>query len=105
MLPSVVVTSAIIVHGGAGAVEDERRARCVAGCEAAAQAGWAHLTTGGSALDAVEAAVRALEDDPEFNAGYGSVLTRAGASRSTPASWTASAPSARSARCRGCAIR
>jgi beta-aspartyl-peptidase (threonine type) len=72
------VTPAIIVHGGAGAVEDERRDRCVAGCAAAAAVGWERLTGGGSALDAVEAAVRALEDDPEFNAGHGAVLTRAG---------------------------
>jgi len=71
------VKPAIIVHGGAGDIEDQRRDRCVAGCEAAAQAGWARLQAGGSALDAVEAAVRALEDDPEFNAGYGAVLTRA----------------------------
>jgi beta-aspartyl-peptidase (threonine type) len=71
------VKPAIIVHGGAGDIEDERRDRCVAGCEAAAQAGWARLQAGASALDAVEAAVRALEDDPEFNAGYGAVLTRA----------------------------
>ena len=72
------MTPAIIVHGGAGAVEDARRARCIAGCEAAAAAGWAALDGGRSALDAVEAAVRALEDDEEFNAGYGAVLTRAG---------------------------
>jgi beta-aspartyl-peptidase (threonine type) len=69
---------AIIVHGGAGTVEDERRAACVAGCEAGARAGFAVLAGGGSALDAVEAAVRVLEDDPEFNAGYGSVLNRLG---------------------------
>ena len=68
----------IIVHGGAGAVEDERRAVCVAGCESAADAGFAVLAQGGSALDAVEAAVRVLEDNPEFNAGYGAVLNRAG---------------------------
>ncbi len=66
------------MHGGAGDVEDARRARVVAGCEAAAAAGWARLEAGGSALDAVEAAVRALEDDEEFNAGYGAVLSRAG---------------------------
>src|SRR4051812_13907478 len=69
---------AIIVHGGAGTVEDARRAGCIGGCERAAQAGWARLQEGGSALDAVEAAVRVLEDDPEFNAGYGSVLNRMG---------------------------
>ncbi|HWE31578.1 MAG TPA: isoaspartyl peptidase/L-asparaginase, partial [Polyangia bacterium] len=72
------MTAAIIVHGGAGDIEDARRARCIAGCEAAAAAGWARFDAGGSALDAVEAAVRALEDDEEFNAGYGAVLSRAG---------------------------
>ena len=65
------------MHGGAGDIEDARRARCVAGCVAAAEAGWRALA-GGSALDAVEAAVRALEDDPEFNAGHGAVLSREG---------------------------
>jgi L-asparaginase / beta-aspartyl-peptidase len=69
---------AIIVHGGAGAIEDERRAACVAGVERAAQAGWQVLAGGGSAIDAVCAAVRVLEDDAEFNAGYGSVLTQLG---------------------------
>jgi beta-aspartyl-peptidase (threonine type) len=72
------VSAAIIVHGGAGTVEDSRRARCIGGCEAAAEVGWRCLDGGGSALDAVEAAVRALEDDEEFNAGYGAVLTRDG---------------------------
>jgi beta-aspartyl-peptidase (threonine type) len=72
------MSAAIIVHGGAGRVEDSRRARCIAGCEAAAAIGWRTLAAGGSALDAAEAAVRALEDDEEFNAGYGSVLTRDG---------------------------
>jgi beta-aspartyl-peptidase (threonine type) len=46
---------------------------------AAVLAGWRLLAAGGSALDAVEAAVRALEDDPRFNAGRGSVLNRDGA--------------------------
>jgi beta-aspartyl-peptidase (threonine type) len=45
---------------------------------AAVLAGWRVLAAGGGALDAVEAAVRALEDDPRFNAGRGSVLTRDG---------------------------
>jgi beta-aspartyl-peptidase (threonine type) len=40
--------------------------------------GWQVLQSGGSALDAVEAAVRALEDDPQFNAGTGSSLTTVG---------------------------
>jgi L-asparaginase / beta-aspartyl-peptidase len=39
-------------------------------------AGWAVLEGGGSALDAVEAAVRSLEDDILFNAGRGAVFTR-----------------------------
>ncbi len=69
---------AMVVHGGAGTVEDARRAACVAGCERAAEAGGRVLAHGGSALDAVCAAVVVLEDDPEFNAGYGSVLTRMG---------------------------
>jgi L-asparaginase / beta-aspartyl-peptidase len=46
---------------------------------AAVAAGWCLLTAGGRALDAVEAAVRSLEDHPRFNAGRGSTLTRDGA--------------------------
>jgi beta-aspartyl-peptidase (threonine type) len=69
---------AIIVHGGAGADPVDGREELRAGVRAAAQAGWARLTDGGSAVDAVEAAVRALEDHPRFNAGRGSVLTAAG---------------------------
>jgi len=44
----------------------------------AVAAGWRALAEGGTALDAVEAAVRSLEDHPRFNAGRGSVLTAAG---------------------------
>src|SRR4051812_38119612 len=69
---------ALIVHGGAGVLDADRVPRCLAGCEAAARAGWAVLARGGSALEAVEAAVRVLEDDGEFNAGYGAVLNRDG---------------------------
>jgi len=67
----------IIVHGGAGAnpaeAGDFRQ-----GVRDAALAGWRVLADGGAALDAVEGAVRALEDDPRFNAGRGSVLNRDG---------------------------
>jgi beta-aspartyl-peptidase (threonine type) len=70
--------TAIIVHGGAGATEPERFDRLRAGVRAAAAAGDAILAAGGAALDAVVAAVRVLEDDPEFNAGRGSALTRDG---------------------------
>ena len=69
---------AIIVHGGAGVADPERGPPAIAGCERAARAGFSILDRGGSALDAVEAAVRVLEDDPEFNAGFGSVLDREG---------------------------
>ncbi len=71
-------SSAIIVHGGAGLVGEERHARLREGVRRAAEAGDAVLIAGGSALDAVVAAVRVLEDDPEFNAGTGSALTRDG---------------------------
>ena len=56
--------------------EQERCARN--GLEAALAAGSAILEKRGSALDAVEAAVRVLEEDPCFNAGRGSVLTATG---------------------------
>lgn len=72
------LTPAVVVHGGAGDIDAARHPACVAGCEAAAAAGLAVLTGGGSALDAAQAAVRVLEEDPEFNAGVGSVLTRDG---------------------------
>jgi beta-aspartyl-peptidase (threonine type) len=70
--------TAIIVHGGAGTISADRHERCRAGVRAGAEAGHALLAAGGSALDAVVAAVRVLEDDPEFNAGTGSALTRDG---------------------------
>lgn len=69
---------ALVVHGGAGADPLEGRAELREGIDAAVRAGWGRLRDGGSALDAVEAAVRALEDHPRFNAGRGSVLTAAG---------------------------
>jgi len=68
----------VLVHGGAWDIPDDLCAGAREGCEAAARAGWAALERGGSALDAVEAAVRTLEDDPRFNAGRGACLTRAG---------------------------
>ena len=73
------VGKAIVVHGGAGLVTADRFERLRAGVRAAADAGNAILAASGSALDAVVAAVRVLEDDPEFNAGTGAALTRDGA--------------------------
>jgi len=68
---------ALIVHGGAGA-DPGGREELRAGMRDAVGAGWRALAAGGSSLDAVEAAVRSLEDHPLFNAGRGSVLTSAG---------------------------
>ncbi len=69
---------ALIVHGGAGADPGDAPDELARGIAAALDAGWSALANGGRALDAVEAAVRALEDHPRFNAGTGSVLTVAG---------------------------
>lgn len=73
----------IAVHGGAGTIlpeqltpELEKKYR--AALEAALKAGYAVLQKDGSSLDAVQAAVIVLEDEPLFNAGRGSVLTHEG---------------------------
>jgi beta-aspartyl-peptidase (threonine type) len=66
---------ALVVHGGADAIEANRMGGAQAGCREALLVGWRLLQGGASALDAVEAAVRALEDNPNFNAGTGSCLT------------------------------
>ena len=69
---------AIIVHGGAGDIAPERSDIAQAGCKEAALVGYAILQACGSALEAVEAAVRALEDNPEYNAGTGACLDKNG---------------------------
>lgn len=68
----------IMVHGGAKTIRPEREAANRQGCLAAVRAGQAVLEAGGCAVDAVVAAIRVLEDDPTFNAGYGSVLNADG---------------------------
>jgi beta-aspartyl-peptidase (threonine type) len=68
----------IIVHGGAGPIKDDSLPARLEGCKAAALAGWTILQRGGAALDAVEAAVVVLEDNPLFNAGTGSTLNSFG---------------------------
>ncbi|EOX4945177.1 isoaspartyl peptidase/L-asparaginase family protein [Vibrio alginolyticus] len=70
----------IAIHGGAGTIlreqmSDELQQSILADLEAAVKAGHQILETGGEALDAVVAAVKVLEDSPNFNAGKGSVLT------------------------------
>ena len=68
----------LLVHGGAWAIPAEAQADHEAGVRAALEAGYAVLERGGTALDAVEAAVTVLEDDPTFDAGRGSFLTSDG---------------------------
>ena len=69
---------AIIVHGGAKTIKAALHQRNRDGCLAAAEAGAALLRAGGSALAAAQAAICVLEDDPLFNAGFGSVLNADG---------------------------
>ncbi|XP_031352870.1 probable isoaspartyl peptidase/L-asparaginase GA20639 isoform X1 [Photinus pyralis] len=64
----------VLVHGGAGDIPASRVPLKLSGCKKAVNDGYKVLAAHGSALDAVEAAVRVMEDDPAFNAGYGSVL-------------------------------
>ena len=73
----------LVIHGGAGTMErgkmtPEREREYRAGLERSLKAGLEVLQRGGSSLDATEAAVRVLEDDPHFNAGKGAVFTSAG---------------------------
>jgi L-asparaginase / beta-aspartyl-peptidase len=67
----------LIVHGGAGADPADAPEELREGIVLALDAGWTALRDGGLALDAVEAAVRVLEDHERFNAGRGSVVTAA----------------------------
>ncbi|KAK3608610.1 hypothetical protein CHS0354_042608 [Potamilus streckersoni] len=68
----------VIVHGGAWNVPDHLLEGSMNGAKASARAAYQILKTGGSALDAVVAAVRVLEDDVCFDAGTGSVLNSKG---------------------------
>ncbi|MFY7952504.1 MAG: isoaspartyl peptidase/L-asparaginase, partial [Armatimonadaceae bacterium] len=69
----------LAIHGGAGIIRREdlsaaREQASRSGLESALLAGQRVFLAGGSALDIVEAAVCALEDNPLFNAGKGAVL-------------------------------
>ena len=83
MISSDPIMHSIAVHGGAGTLApadltpDGQRAYR-AGLERALRAGFAILDGGGASLDAVVAAVQALEDDPLFNAGRGAVIAANG---------------------------
>ena len=72
---------ALAVHGGAGPDSEHIRKNLEGykkGLDDALNAGYAVLEKGGSALDAVEAAVRSLEDNPLFNAGRGAAINDKG---------------------------
>ena len=73
----------LVLHGGAGSIERHRLTEAQdsgvrAALALALDTGAAILSEGGGALDAVEAAVRVLEEDPHFNAGRGAAFTREG---------------------------
>jgi beta-aspartyl-peptidase (threonine type) len=73
----------LAIHGGAGVIErgsltPEKEAAYRASLNAALEAGAHVLRSGGPSLDAVEAVVKVLEDDPLFNAGKGAVFTAEG---------------------------
>ncbi len=92
LLATVVLTAhpvmaetpvAIAIHGGAGTILPEKmtpeRERAIrAALEQSVRAGHDALKAGKPALEAVVAAIRILEDSPEFNAGRGAVLTNTG---------------------------
>lgn len=74
---------AIVIHGGAGTIlkanmTPEMEQQYTLALEAALRAGYGILEKGGSSMDAVEAAVRLMEDSPLFNAGKGAVFTHDG---------------------------
>jgi len=79
---AVAATPMLVIHGGAGVVakevtpEKEKIVR--AGLQRALEAGYAQLTAGKPALDAVTAVITTLEDDPNFNAGKGAVFNHDG---------------------------
>jgi beta-aspartyl-peptidase (threonine type) len=65
----------ILCHGGAGEVRSGKEKVVEEGAREAGMKGFSRLESGGSALDAVEECVKSMEDNPNFNAGTGSVLT------------------------------
>ncbi|MGZ8869042.1 MAG: isoaspartyl peptidase/L-asparaginase family protein, partial [Thermoanaerobaculia bacterium] len=76
-------TPMLVIHGGAGTITrgsmtPEREKQYRDGLEQSLRTGHAVLARGGSSVDAVEAAIRVLEDNPLFNAGKGAVFTHDG---------------------------
>uniref|UniRef100_U5EVI6 Putative asparaginase n=1 Tax=Corethrella appendiculata TaxID=1370023 RepID=U5EVI6_9DIPT len=72
------ITPIVLVHGGAGDIPEERVPGKIRGVKLATKLGYKKLQETGNVLDAVEEAVRSMELDENFNAGYGSVLTTEG---------------------------
>jgi beta-aspartyl-peptidase (threonine type) len=68
----------LVIHGGAWAMPDDAVGVHERGIQAALKAGWSALSKGGTAVDAVEAAITVMENDDTFDAGRGSFLTRDG---------------------------
>lgn len=73
----------LVIHGGAGTIlksqmTPEKEKAYQEALNKALETGYAILKEGGSAMDAVEAAVRTMEDNPLFNAGKGAVFTNEG---------------------------
>lgn len=73
----------LVVHGGAGTIlksrmTPEKEQAYKSAISAALEKGYAALNNGGSSVDAVEAAIKILEDNPLFNAGKGAVFSHAG---------------------------
>jgi beta-aspartyl-peptidase (threonine type) len=68
----------LLIHGGAWAMPDEAIEAHEAGIQESLRVGWDVLRQGGTAVEAVEAAVTVMEDDETFDAGRGSFLTRDG---------------------------
>ncbi|WP_336811614.1 isoaspartyl peptidase/L-asparaginase family protein [Bosea sp. MMO-172] len=77
------MTLALAIHGGCGTLPkaemtEAEWAQARSDLASALRAGWAILNKGGAAVDAVEAAVRVMEDSPHFNAGHGSAFNTEG---------------------------
>jgi L-asparaginase / beta-aspartyl-peptidase len=68
----------LIVHGGAGDIEEHEHEQRLEAVRAAVEAAWGPLQQGATALDVVELAVREMEANPILNCGYGSCLNRDG---------------------------
>ena len=69
-----MVVPVVLVHGGAGNIGDETVSDVISGVKKAAEKGYDVLMKTDSPLDAVQAAVEQMEDDPHFNAGFYTLL-------------------------------